>query len=216
MIGVAPDRRCADSHPQPPQLHRQSAGHDSGGTIGSRHATGAARFVVDSDLRPARRGGDRGARRLHARPSRARTDRADDRTSSERLPPSASAIDCRCTILNERNGTAGLGLQRDARPARGVVRSDAALHRRRLARTADTVDGHSERRRSRPSRSARRGKRIAASSAACSRKSIASRGSSIGCSRLSRPARQQPPFALDTVDFAALGRRCGVSSRRAR
>ena len=30
---VAPDRRRADSRPQPPQLHRRSAGHDSGGAI---------------------------------------------------------------------------------------------------------------------------------------------------------------------------------------
>ena len=57
----------------------------------------------------------------------------------------------------ERDGPARIGLQRDARPPRGIVRSDAAFHRRRLARTAHTTDGYSQRRRSRPARPSQRG-----------------------------------------------------------
>ena len=71
-----------------------------------------------------------------------------------------------------RDGAAGDGVQRDARPARGVVRADAAVHGRRLARAADAADRDPQRRRSRAARASRRGRRIAASSAACSRKSI--------------------------------------------
>ena len=143
-------------------------------------AAAAQRPGGHSRARPAaRRGGGR-LRRLFARPAGAGAGRADDRSRADdhRRTTERPAAGSQS---GQRDGTAGDGVQRDAGPARGVVRADAAVHRRCLARAEDAADGDPQRRRSRAARASRRAATTARSSAACSRKWIGCPVWSIAC-----------------------------------
>ena len=136
--------------------NRRRAGRHSGGALGSPDEAGAARAAPDADSRPAAGGRGRRVRRLYAGPPRAGADRAHDgaRPDHHRRPPERSPAGRQ---PRRRDRTAGVRVQRDAGTPRGVVRPDAAVHGRRVARAANAAHRDPQRRRSRPPRTARRG-----------------------------------------------------------
>ena len=105
-------------------------------------------------------GGARRSRRLHARAPRAGAGRAHDGAGAlDHRRPSERSAAGRAT--RRRDGAAGDRVQRNAGPARGVVRADAPVHGGCLARAAHAADRHPQRRRSRPARAPRRRRSIA-------------------------------------------------------
>ena len=137
-------------------VHRRRSGGRPGWPVRGAHAPGGGRAGARAAARDCRSASPRPGsaatiwRGAPWNPSPSMTERARAITASrlgERLP-----ID----NPDDELGRLADGVQRDARPARFLVHSDAPIHRQRVPRAADAADGDSQRRRGRSARAARR------------------------------------------------------------
>ena len=143
------------------------------------------------------------ARRLRAGAPRARAHRADDRAGAldhrraagDRLPVTNpdDEMGRLASVFNETLGA-----------ARGVVRADAAVHRRRLARAPHAAHRDPQRRRGGPARPARRARLSRHHRQHARGGRSARRASSIGCSRCRAPRPARRSCRSKTCDLTAL------------